>query len=81
MKHHNLVKNPIFKIVGIGLILYYALFSNKHDNRSLSRRYSPENIKESFSNAAKQKREINKKIYEAKRQQTILKTEDKNEKE
>ncbi|MBL6664810.1 MAG: hypothetical protein ISQ34_03100 [Rickettsiales bacterium] len=68
MKHHDLVRNPIFKIVGIGCILYFALFANKHDNRSLSKRYSVDNIKESVENAAKKKRDIARKVSEAKKQ-------------
>lgn len=67
MKHHKLVKNPLFKIAGIALILYFALFSNKHDNRSLGRRYSSENIKESIGEAARKKKEIDEKINAARK--------------
>lgn len=78
MKHHDLVTNPIFKLVGIGAILYFALFYNKHDNRSLSRRYSAQNIKESISEASKKKKEIEQKISRAKKLQEKAKIENYN---
>lgn len=82
MKNNNLVGNPLFKIIGIGFILYYALFANKHDNRSLSRRYSVDNIKESVGKAVQQKKQIEHKISQAKKEQaTINKTAITNEKE
>jgi len=67
MKHHDLVKNPLFKIFGVAMILYFALFSNNSDNRSMGRRYSSENIKESFSEATRKKKEIERKLSEAKK--------------
>ena len=45
MKFFELVKNPFFKWIGIALILYFALFSNKEDPNSLGNRMSPQNIK------------------------------------
>jgi len=72
MKHHDLVKNPLFKLVGIILILYFALFSNKSDKRSLGNRYSTQNIKKSIGEAVKQKKEIEEKIRDAKKSKTNL---------
>ena len=66
MNYQDIVKNPIVRIVATILILYFALFHNKKDPRSLSSRYSKENIEKNMHDAAAKKKEIQKKIYDAK---------------
>jgi len=48
MKIFELLRNPLIKTVGIVLILYFALFANKHNPDSLGNRLSPEQIKQSI---------------------------------
>lgn len=67
MNFNKIISNPLFKIVGIGLILYFGLFSNKYDNRSLRNRFSSDNIKKSVDEIAKQKEFIDKKLETAKK--------------
>ncbi len=45
----RLIHNPIFRICGIGVILYYGLFQNKYDVDSLGNRLAPEKIKANLS--------------------------------
>ena len=45
----KLLRNPIIKIIGISIILYYALFANKDKPGSLGNRFSSEQIKKDFS--------------------------------
>jgi hypothetical protein len=45
----KLLRNPIIKIIGIFVILYYALFANKDKPASLGNRFSSEQIKKDFS--------------------------------
>lgn len=54
MKIIELLKNPIIKIIGISLILYFGLFADRKNPRSLGNRLSSENIKKNF-NEAKEK--------------------------
>lgn len=44
----SFLKNPLFKIAGVLLILYFALFANKKNPESLGNRLSSENIKKNF---------------------------------
>lgn len=44
----KLLQNPLIKIAGICVILYFALFSNKHNPQSLSHRLSGERLKNKF---------------------------------
>jgi len=60
----NLMKNPIFRLVGIILILYFALLNNKKSPDSLGNRLSQENIIKNLSQGAKQTRETYKKAKE-----------------
>jgi hypothetical protein len=46
---NKIVKNPIFRICGIIIILYYALFKNQHDPDALNKRLAPEHIKSNLS--------------------------------
>lgn len=41
----QILRNPIVKAIGIGLIFYFALFANKQSPKSLGNRLSPENVK------------------------------------
>ena len=45
----KLLRNPIIKIIGIFVILYYGLFANKEKPGSLGNRFSSEQIKKDFS--------------------------------
>lgn len=45
---NKLTSNPIFRTVGIILILYFALFHNKQDPDSLGNRLSGERLKENL---------------------------------
>jgi hypothetical protein len=53
MKAFDLMRNPIFKVIGIVVILYIALFSNKHDPESLGNRLSVDQIKQDIEDAKK----------------------------
>lgn len=48
MKIINLTKNRFIKIIGIFLVLYFALFYNKENPNSLGNRWSMENLKNNF---------------------------------
>jgi len=48
----KVLKNPVFKIVGVGFVLYYALFSERKNPNALSQRFSSENIEKSKEVAA-----------------------------
>jgi hypothetical protein len=54
MKIFELLKNPLIKWAGMLLILYFALFNNEQNPRSLGNRVSAENIKNNISEATKQ---------------------------
>ncbi|MCE3255308.1 MAG: hypothetical protein K0R25_802 [Rickettsiaceae bacterium] len=45
----SLIKNPIFRIIGILVILYYGLFYNNDKPESLKARLAPEKIKSNLS--------------------------------
>ncbi len=45
----KLLRNPIIKIIGISVILYYGLFANTEKPGSLGNRFSSEQIKKDFS--------------------------------
>ncbi len=51
MKLFNLTKNRLIKTAGILAILYFALFSNKDNPRSLGNRLSSENISKGLKEA------------------------------
>lgn len=44
----NLVNNPIFKLVGIGLIIYFALFHDTSNKDNLRNRISSDKIKKNL---------------------------------
>jgi hypothetical protein len=75
MDPNKILKNPLIKITGIILILYFALFYNNHDSRSLNKRLSADNIKESLELAKKQQEFISNNIKEAQEAQNKLTTE------
>jgi hypothetical protein len=54
MKLINITQNRFIKIVGIILVIYFALFYNKTNPESLGNRLSPKNIKDGL-NAAQEK--------------------------
>lgn len=45
----DLLRNPLFKFIGIGVILYFALFSNRENPDSLGNRLSSERIKKNIT--------------------------------
>jgi hypothetical protein len=45
----KLIRNPIFRIVGIIVVLYYGLFYNKQQPDSLSKRFAPDQIKNNLT--------------------------------
>jgi hypothetical protein len=47
----NLVNNPIFKLVGIGVIIYFALFHDTSKKENLRNRLSSEKIKKNLIHA------------------------------
>ena len=50
----KLTKNPIFRIIGVSLILYFTLFNDKNNPNFLGNLVSPQNIKSELQ-AAKEK--------------------------
>ncbi len=44
----KLIRNPIFRIVGVAVILYYGLFYNKSLPDSLGNRLAPDKIKDNL---------------------------------
>ncbi len=44
----EVLRRPLVKIIGLMLVIYFGLFSNKKDPDSLGNRLSSQNIKESF---------------------------------
>lgn len=44
----KLLENPLIKIIGIVVVLYFALFANKHNPQSLGNRLSAERIKKNL---------------------------------
>ncbi len=50
----NITKYPIFKIIGIIAIIYFALFYNKSSPNSLGQRLSYDNIKSDLKQAGNQ---------------------------
>ncbi len=49
MKIFELLQNKFIKTIGIGLIIYFALFANKEKPQSLGNRLSTEKLKKNFS--------------------------------
>jgi hypothetical protein len=54
----ELIKNPFFRVVGIGLILYYGLFNNTQTPDGLGNRLSPSKVKDGLSQATRQGKHI-----------------------
>lgn len=67
MKVFELLKNPFIKIIGVILVLYFALFADKRNPQSLGNRLSTENIKKNFNEAQRQGRFIASNIRAAKK--------------
>lgn len=51
MQIFEILRNPLIKLIGIGLILYFALFANTENPKSLGNRLSSEEIKKDLNNA------------------------------
>jgi hypothetical protein len=45
----KLIQNPIFRIIGIGVILYYGLLYNKSHPDSLANRLAPQKVKNNLT--------------------------------
>lgn len=75
MNINRIISNPLVKIIAIVLILYFGLFSNNHDNRSLRNRFSADNIKESVDEIAQQKDAIVRNLEQAKKLERSLRLE------
>jgi hypothetical protein len=58
MKIFELLKIPLIKWIGIALILYFALFSNKQNPNSLGNRLSKENVQKNLDEAREKSRFI-----------------------
>lgn len=54
----DLINNPFFRIIGIGLILYYGLFNNTETPDSLGNRLAPSKVKSNLSQATRQGKHI-----------------------
>lgn len=51
MKIFELLRNPFVKIIGAGLVIYFALFHDKHDPEALGNRLAPQRIKSELQDA------------------------------
>lgn len=58
MKVFELLRSPLVKIIGITVILYFALFSNKENPNSLGNRLSPAKVKEHLNEVQEKSRFI-----------------------
>lgn len=63
----NIINNPLFKICGILLIIYFALFHNKKSQDSLGNRVSLQNIKNNIDNIQDKTVDIKRKLEKIKR--------------
>lgn len=59
------LKNPFVKIIGIGLVLYFALLNNKDNPESLGNRFSKEKVSKNLNQAKQQSTFIIKNLKEA----------------
>lgn len=51
MKIFELLRNPFVKVIGIGLVLYFALFNDKNNPDALGNRLAPQRIKSELLDA------------------------------
>jgi hypothetical protein len=51
MQIFEILRNPLVKLIGIGLVLYFALFANTEHPKSLGNRLSSEQIKKDLADA------------------------------
>lgn len=71
---NNIIRNPLVKTIGIVLVLYFGLFTNKEDPGSLGNRMAPKKIKENVNEAWEQGKFIATNVKKA---QELAKTTDK----
>jgi hypothetical protein len=81
MNPYVIFRNPIIKLICIGLVLYFALFKNKDNPNSLGNRLSVDKIKQGVSQANQKSFSIVSGIALAKQQEVVLKHSDTNNKE
>jgi hypothetical protein len=74
----SIIKNPIFRICGIVVILYYGLFQNKHDPDSLNNRLAPTKIKSNLSEISEKSVYIIQNVKKAEEAQKHPISKDKN---
>ncbi len=55
---NDLLKNPLVKLVGIGAILYFALFSDEKNPQNLGNKLKKDNLKSGFEQVSEKKNEI-----------------------
>lgn len=68
MKVFDIAKNPIIKIIGVALILYFGLLGNKESPESLGNRLSKEALENDLSEAKKKSNFIFNNVVYAKKQ-------------
>ena len=61
----TIINNPIFRICGVVVILYYGLFKNKYEPESLGNRFSAERIKSNISEVSEKSAYIAENIRKA----------------
>lgn len=66
-------KNPIIRAIGVGLVLYFALFYKKDNPESLGNRFSSENIRDNIKQINQKGSSIVNGIALAKNQEATLK--------
>lgn len=76
---NSITKNPIFRICGIALILYYGLFQNKDNPDNLGNRLAPERIKSNLSEISDKSVYIIGNVKKAEEIQKSVTKEDKKE--
>jgi hypothetical protein len=69
---NNLIKNPLFKIIGIILIIYFALFDNKENPQSLANRLSVKQLQQNASEVKEKTHFILYNLQNAKEAQKII---------
>ena len=50
----KLIRNPLFRIIGVTVVLYYGLLHDNHHPDSLGNRLAPEKVKSNLSEMSSQ---------------------------